>query len=819
MDSQCPSGDVCGNPGWSDSYCAPVACSKNSDCPTGDSCYYPGGWQAYCSPSASELANEPPLVAQALSQLPSSDLQSCSSTGSNLNANLPALQSCEDIYVAQAQALGYQANCTNPSVTNPLGTFYTPVCVLNGSGLLGTLNNAVDSIPYNTVGTGPNASVHWNAANYSQENTSTDLAYCASFATSSVETSGVAGGPASASSAPSLSSVCQAVGSPEASSLVAPISSFPTASSSPGSGTISGTPVAGYSAHQEGSILILSGDFPPSGSTVSALANPNSILGGTSYGMTVTSQSATQIEVSLIDITPASYEVLVSNVADKTSILIPFTMTAISGGGATTGSAVTQATNSAPQLVINGVANGTFTVGQAWALTLGDAPSSTALSFCAQESGYAESCTPNYGTTDANGSWTQSGSFPSSTVGSWTEWIQLPSGTISNQISFTVGEPSPSEMLVASTTITFPATILVTVPSLNVRSAPNTSASLAGSQTLSSGDIFTATNEVVGESVDGSDLWWVSSEGNYVWSGGTEVMAPIAATIPKATKSLAGRLMSESVTAQVLDGNGNQVAVTYSYLPDGEVSASFTFTYPNVGTNFPAAARGTQQYIYQAGFAGVVLPDGSVQVLNAGNDCTNFYGAAGCVELYPAFTGLIKNIKSNAPAAEFPPGLTFETPPGTASGTYLLGSTTPVTIATDRDGNILSAQSVNTTGYGSGFYWYNLGNGFYIESDEHTPDDYLLYGTPFDYANMGASGFNLYLSDFSVATDANGVPQTVSGRLAWDTIAAADAGTASLSTPSGPVTFSVTAASSSQTVDASGLDVLALNGAAISSML
>ena len=68
-----------------------------------------------------------------------------------------------------------------------------------------------------------------------------------------------------------------------------------------------------------------------------------------------------------------------------------------------------------------------------------------------------------------------------------------------------------------------PSTVRVTAASLNVRSAPNTSAALAGSQVLHAGDEFTATNEVTGESVNGNDLWWVSSAGNYVWSGGTAV--------------------------------------------------------------------------------------------------------------------------------------------------------------------------------------------------------------------------------------------------------------------------------------------------------
>jgi hypothetical protein len=83
--------------------------------------------------------------------------------------------------------------------------------------------------------------------------------------------------------------------------------------------------------------------------------------------------------------------------------------------------------------------------------------------------------------------------------------------------------------------ISFPVTILVTVSALHVRPSPNTSSPLSGSGTLHAGDTFTATNEVVGQSVDGNDLWWVSSLGNYVWSGGTDVEGSAATSTTVST--------------------------------------------------------------------------------------------------------------------------------------------------------------------------------------------------------------------------------------------------------------------------------------------
>jgi hypothetical protein len=97
------------------------------------------------------------------------------------------------------------------------------------------------------------------------------------------------------------------------------------------------------------------------------------------------------------------------------------------------------------------------------------------------------------------------------------------SGSGSSAVTSTSGSANPPP-----SNISFPATISVTASSLNVRSQPDTAAPLSGSQTLSSGDTFTATSQVTGESIDGNDIWYVSSLGNYVWSGGTEVATSAA---------------------------------------------------------------------------------------------------------------------------------------------------------------------------------------------------------------------------------------------------------------------------------------------------
>lgn len=65
--------------------------------------------------------------------------------------------------------------------------------------------------------------------------------------------------------------------------------------------------------------------------------------------------------------------------------------------------------------------------------------------------------------------------------------------------------------------------VTVTVPTVNVRKQPTTSAPLSGSKTLKKGDVFTSVGLVKGQNVSGNNLWHKSTKGNFVWSGGTNV--------------------------------------------------------------------------------------------------------------------------------------------------------------------------------------------------------------------------------------------------------------------------------------------------------
>jgi hypothetical protein len=53
-----------------------------------------------------------------------------------------------------------------------------------------------------------------------------------------------------------------------------------------------------------------------------------------------------------------------------------------------------------------------------------------------------------------------------------------------------------------------------------VRSGANSQCSLAGSQSMVRGNTFVAVGTVQGENVGGNNIWYRSSKGNFVWSGG-----------------------------------------------------------------------------------------------------------------------------------------------------------------------------------------------------------------------------------------------------------------------------------------------------------
>jgi hypothetical protein len=78
----------------------------------------------------------------------------------------------------------------------------------------------------------------------------------------------------------------------------------------------------------------------------------------------------------------------------------------------------------------------------------------------------------------------------------------------------------------------YSATVTVGSSRLYVRSSPNTSASLAGSQILDPGVKVQVKGWCYGECVSGECRWWVSMYGNYFWSGGTIEKPPGTPTPP-----------------------------------------------------------------------------------------------------------------------------------------------------------------------------------------------------------------------------------------------------------------------------------------------
>lgn len=92
-----------------------------------------------------------------------------------------------------------------------------------------------------------------------------------------------------------------------------------------------------------------------------------------------------------------------------------------------------------------------------------------------------------------------------------------------------VGSSIPTPAPIVPTPAASLETVTVAVPKLNVRSAPTTSASLAGSMTLNQGDTFQITGRVQGQNVSGVSTWVRSTKGNYVWAGGLvgQTSAPV----------------------------------------------------------------------------------------------------------------------------------------------------------------------------------------------------------------------------------------------------------------------------------------------------
>lgn len=205
-----------------------------------------------------------------------------------------------------------------------------------------------------------------------------------------------------------------------------------------------------------------------------------------------------------------------------------------------------------------------------------------------------------------------------------------------------------------------PTTIVVTASLLNVRSLPTASASLVG-QPLSSGTELTAVGEVTGESINTNDLWYVTASSTYVWSGGAQ---PAAVGLSDGNGSsqavtVAGTSSSEATLAttpetspptgslpapiaKTITSGGVSYAVTFSYLEDGEVRATFTY-------------RGRPYAVQNYN----VIPAETIALIESNGSFTIPWTGQADLTLI----SLANQISLNAPASqEVFPGFAFETP-------------------------------------------------------------------------------------------------------------------------------------------------------------
>ncbi len=113
------------------------------------------------------------------------------------------------------------------------------------------------------------------------------------------------------------------------------------------------------------------------------------------------------------------------------------------------------------------------------------------------------------------------------------------------------GSSSNAPSIPTTTIQSFPAQVTVNTAVLNVRSGPSTSYPQAGSMTLNYGDQFTAMGYVHGQSVSGNDIWFVSSLGHYVWSGGTD-QTPASSVAPMSASAQTSNSSSNVNLSSVL---------------------------------------------------------------------------------------------------------------------------------------------------------------------------------------------------------------------------------------------------------------------------
>ena len=154
----------------------------------------------------------------------------------------------------------------------------------------------------------------------------------------------------------------------------------------------------------------------------------------------------------------------------------------------------------------------------------------------------------------------------------------------------TTSVPSASQGSSENTLISiFPATITVNTDNLNVRSAPNTSASLSGSKTLNTGDTFIAEGYVVGQMVSGENRWWKDNLGNYVWVGGTQQKPSSTITPLIYNSSLPQTSATTPSTPNTPIGNSSTSSIQ---IPTESISTPSTVNLPSTSPTFQSPSTG-----------------------------------------------------------------------------------------------------------------------------------------------------------------------------------------------------------------------------------
>ncbi len=90
------------------------------------------------------------------------------------------------------------------------------------------------------------------------------------------------------------------------------------------------------------------------------------------------------------------------------------------------------------RFTLNGEQGGVYNYGQKWTMLYTGGLANAPFALCSQRAHEPVNCVPNFGRTDASGSFTRSGEFTGDVMGGWTEWLDFAPGVTSNPIAFSV---------------------------------------------------------------------------------------------------------------------------------------------------------------------------------------------------------------------------------------------------------------------------------------------------------------------------------------------------------------------------------------------